>query len=203
MAYMDNNFMASDEFLKTYEWRKLRQVVIEKYGNKCMCCGAVPTNGVYLCVDHIMPRKKYPELALSVTNLQILCNACNHGKGNWSTKDWRSNADFIITEAWLRKHTKGGNGISRSKAEAIGMTYPPKSGWFKSLLGLCITDEQREMFEKGVTRKQMVALENKEREQMKGFVDNKTDEVAALKKQVAQLTSMIGQLNKTMKGKKS
>lgn len=63
MAYMDNNFIASEEFLKTYEWRKLRQVVIEKYGNKCMCCGAIPANGTYLCVDHVLPRKKYPELA--------------------------------------------------------------------------------------------------------------------------------------------
>lgn len=202
MAYMDNNFIASEEFLKTYEWRKLRQVVIEKYGNKCMCCGAIPANGTYLCVDHVLPRKKYPELALNLSNLQILCNVCNHGKGNWSVKDWRSNADFIITESWLRKHTKSGKGISRSKAEAIGIPYPPKAGWFKSLLGSCITDEQRVLFETGTTRKQRVALENKEREQMKGFVDNKEDELAALRKQVAQLSNIVGQLNKTIKTKK-
>ncbi len=40
-------------------------------------------------VDHIKPRRKYPELALSRSNLQVLCNLCNHGKGNWDETDWR------------------------------------------------------------------------------------------------------------------
>ena len=40
-------------------------------------------------VDHIKPRKKYPELALDKSNLQVLCEECNHGKGNWDETDWR------------------------------------------------------------------------------------------------------------------
>ena len=40
-------------------------------------------------VDHIKPRKLYPALALDVNNLQILCEVCNHGKGNWDMTDWR------------------------------------------------------------------------------------------------------------------
>jgi 5-methylcytosine-specific restriction endonuclease McrA len=54
-----------------------------------MCCGATPQTGAVMNVDHIKPRKTYPELALSVENLQILCGECNHGKGNWNTTDWR------------------------------------------------------------------------------------------------------------------
>ena len=27
--------------------------------------------------------------ALEITNLQILCHECNHGKGNWDQTDWR------------------------------------------------------------------------------------------------------------------
>ncbi len=40
-------------------------------------------------VDLIKPRSKFPELALTLDNLQILCAACNHGKGNWDQTDWR------------------------------------------------------------------------------------------------------------------
>ena len=78
-----------EDFLDSYEWRKLRMQAIKKYGNKCMCCGSEPPD-VVINVDHIKPRKKYPELALDINNLQILCNPCNHGKGNWDETDWRS-----------------------------------------------------------------------------------------------------------------
>jgi 5-methylcytosine-specific restriction endonuclease McrA len=46
------------------------------------------TNGV-MHVDHIKPRSKYPHLALRESNLQVLCEACNLGKGNWDETDWR------------------------------------------------------------------------------------------------------------------
>ena len=40
-------------------------------------------------VDHIKPRKLFPNLALDSSNLQVLCEVCNHGKGNWDMTDWR------------------------------------------------------------------------------------------------------------------
>lgn len=79
----------SDDFLQSFEWRKLRMQVLKKYGAKCMCCGAVPASGVVMNVDHIKPRRKHPHLALVFDNLQVLCNPCNHGKGNWDETDWR------------------------------------------------------------------------------------------------------------------
>lgn len=79
----------SDAFLNTYEWRKLRMEALKKYGPKCMCCGATPLDGAVMNVDHIKPRKLWPSLALEITNLQILCHECNHGKGNWDQTDWR------------------------------------------------------------------------------------------------------------------
>ncbi|MFC6439812.1 HNH endonuclease [Bowmanella sp. JS7-9] len=33
-----------------------------------------------LHVDHVKPRAKFPELALDINNLQILCETCNLGK---------------------------------------------------------------------------------------------------------------------------
>ena len=83
------SFVASDEFLSSYQWRKLRMEALKKYGPKCMCCGATPQTGAVMNVDHIKPRKLWPSLALDINNLQILCHECNHGKGNWDQTDWR------------------------------------------------------------------------------------------------------------------
>jgi 5-methylcytosine-specific restriction endonuclease McrA len=76
-------------FLQSYAWRKVRMIALKRYGPKCQCCGATPSTGAVMNVDHIKPRKLFPSLALDVNNLQILCNACNHGKGNWDMTDWR------------------------------------------------------------------------------------------------------------------
>ena len=80
---------ASDAFLMTYEWRKVRMEALKKYGARCQCCGATPAHGAVMNVDHIKPRKLYPHLALDLNNLQVLCHDCNHGKGNWDMTDWR------------------------------------------------------------------------------------------------------------------
>lgn len=82
--------VASDAFLSTFQWRKVRMEALKKYGPKCQCCGATPATGAVMNVDHIKPRKKWPSLALDVNNLQILCHDCNHGKGNWDSTDWRA-----------------------------------------------------------------------------------------------------------------
>jgi hypothetical protein len=82
--------VASDAFLSTFQWRKVRMEALKKYGPRCQCCGATPATGAVMNVDHIKPRKKWPSLALDVNNLQILCHDCNHGKGNWDDTDWRS-----------------------------------------------------------------------------------------------------------------
>jgi len=81
--------VASNDFLLSYEWRRLRMQALKKHGAKCQCCGASPATGAVMNVDHIKPRKIYPELALDLDNLQVLCSECNHGKGNWDTTDWR------------------------------------------------------------------------------------------------------------------
>lgn len=80
---------ASALFLFSYEWRRLRMVVLKERGARCECCGSTPADGVRIHVDHIKPRKLFPELALVKSNLQVLCEDCNHGKGNWDTTDWR------------------------------------------------------------------------------------------------------------------
>ena len=89
VATPDLDFARSDEFLRSYPWRVLRMRVLTKYGGRCQACGATAQDGVRIQVDHIKPRRDYPALALVESNLQVLCEDCNHGKSNWDTTDWR------------------------------------------------------------------------------------------------------------------
>lgn len=90
IAKTDIDAIKSDNFLQSFSWRKLRMQALKLYGAKCQCCGSTPATGAVMNVDHVKPRKTHPELALELTNLQILCHECNHGKGNWDSTDWRN-----------------------------------------------------------------------------------------------------------------
>ena len=78
-----------DDFYWSPEWRTLRVKVLDASSRRCVLCGDHPGNGAILHVDHIKPRSKYRHLELEKTNLQILCAACNFGKGNRYETDWR------------------------------------------------------------------------------------------------------------------
>lgn len=79
----------SDGFLFTPEWKALRLKAFEKYGLVCLCCGADNSRKSPMNVDHVKPRKYFPELALDIENLQPLCARCNERKGN-ETIDYRN-----------------------------------------------------------------------------------------------------------------
>lgn len=82
-----------DPFLHSWEWKQVRYMVLMRSDGKCGCCGRGKDQGAVLNVDHIKPRKKHPELALTLSNLQVLCSECNRGKGNWDQTDWRANGN--------------------------------------------------------------------------------------------------------------
>jgi 5-methylcytosine-specific restriction endonuclease McrA len=79
----------SKDFLYSKAWLRLRLSALKEHGNKCQSCGQSPDDGIKLNVDHIKPRRLFPELALDITNLQVLCSQCNEGKGNWDMTDFR------------------------------------------------------------------------------------------------------------------
>lgn len=81
--YIDKSFLDSPE------WRRVRLMVLKRDGARCACCGTSALDGERMTVDHIKPRLIYPQLALSMNNLQVLCWPCNQGKGNWDMTDWR------------------------------------------------------------------------------------------------------------------
>lgn len=80
---------SSDNFYESSEWQKVRYKALLKHNGSCQCCGASPSKGKPLHVDHIKPRSTHSELELVVDNLQVLCKDCNFGKGAWDETDWR------------------------------------------------------------------------------------------------------------------
>lgn len=86
----------SKDFYSTKEWRIVRYEALKLHGGSCQCCGAKPTPGNPLHVDHIKPRSKYPKLELKLDNLQVLCEDCNLGKLAWDETDWRPKEDEIV-----------------------------------------------------------------------------------------------------------
>jgi 5-methylcytosine-specific restriction endonuclease McrA len=98
--------VCSNDFLQTYEWRVLRMQALKLHGARCQCCGATPSDGSVMNVDHIKPRRIFPALALSLDNLQVLCGPCNHGKGNWDMTDWRGGMDDEALDAEQRSHLR-------------------------------------------------------------------------------------------------
>lgn len=198
---MDIAYISSSEFLKSFEWRKLRYEVIKKYNSKCMCCGAKPDDNVYLCVDHIKPRKTHPELALEISNLQVLCNVCNHGKGNWSDTDWRLNEIFIVTKNWIEDHKTPRGGYTKVQINALGIKMV--SGWQKSIVGKHITEEQRLAFEQGkfITSKVKAEMNsaklsnfmegNTEISRLSNTVSKLQEEVTYLKLEIMKLKEVV------------
>lgn len=94
-------------FYKTAEWKRARYDALAASNGCCELCGANKKDGVRLNVDHIRPLRKYWELRLDPSNLQVLCGSCNQGKGNRDETDWRRDEDHdnvIHPAAWYRNY---------------------------------------------------------------------------------------------------
>ena len=74
---------------KKGEWQQIRYRVFKRDRGYCQCCGRSAKDGVLMHVDHIKPCAKYPELVMKLSNLQLLCEDCNQGKGVHDETDWR------------------------------------------------------------------------------------------------------------------
>jgi len=82
-------YRQSPKFLQSPEWKALRLEAINRYGSSCLRCGRKDSEGHPINIDHVKPRKFYPQLALDIENLQPLCNPCNKSKGNYKATDYR------------------------------------------------------------------------------------------------------------------
>ncbi|MCZ7681529.1 MAG: HNH endonuclease [Sandaracinaceae bacterium] len=65
----------------------LRYRVLERDRGRCVLCGAAAVDGTRLHVDHVIPFSQGGRTLFE--NLQTLCERCNLGKGNRSTRSHR------------------------------------------------------------------------------------------------------------------
>ena len=89
------------------QWRLLRYEALKRADGKCECCGTTAENSP-LHVDHIKPKSVHPDKEYGVDDLQVLCEDCNIGKGNWDETDWRTkriedNASQVLDLEHLQK----------------------------------------------------------------------------------------------------
>lgn len=105
-------------FYDSREWLEVRYRVLRKHGPVCAICGRTRQDGVKLHVDHIKPRSKFPELELQESNLQVLCDQCNIGKGNTDSIDWREPVHVPGPQA--RRVTEQGRQLDADFHRAIG-----------------------------------------------------------------------------------
>jgi 5-methylcytosine-specific restriction endonuclease McrA len=63
--------------LKTRRWKVLRQIILERDGYACTCCG---TRRGRLEIDHVKPVRDRPDLAFAPANLATLCPRCHAAK---------------------------------------------------------------------------------------------------------------------------
>lgn len=84
--------VSGDDFYRSWAWKRLRYDALKLNGRRCQCCGWQPgdTEHGHLVVDHIKPRRRFPELELKLSNLQVLCNDCNMGKSSVYEDDYRT-----------------------------------------------------------------------------------------------------------------
>ncbi len=80
---------SAGSFYISDEWRAVRYSALKRSSGRCECCGSAPQHGTRLHVDHIKPKSKFPDIALTLSNLQVLCEDCNLGKGAGDQTDWR------------------------------------------------------------------------------------------------------------------
>lgn len=71
----------AERFYASPEWKALHKSIILEQGNKCGECGSLIRQRLDITVDYVLPRSKYPNLALTRSNLRLLCRRCNSRKG--------------------------------------------------------------------------------------------------------------------------
>lgn len=95
-------------FYRTAEWLAVRYDVLADRGARCECCGVTPREGARMNVDHIIPVSRAWDRRLDPTNLQVLCAACNQGKGARRMDDWRQERADQADRAFLRYWSENG-----------------------------------------------------------------------------------------------
>lgn len=67
----------ADKFYQSKEWIEMRRLAKARDKYKCQICGVSVHEKGTSQVDHIIPVKQAPSLALDINNLRTLCRPCH------------------------------------------------------------------------------------------------------------------------------
>ncbi len=76
-------YKESDPFYHSREWKRIRQMALQRDGGMCQNCMERMREGIGIrphratMVHHIIPRTERPDLALVLDNLRSLCAECH------------------------------------------------------------------------------------------------------------------------------
>jgi 5-methylcytosine-specific restriction enzyme A len=91
-------------FYMSKDWKALRKEALIRDNNECQLCKAKGKYRKADCVHHMKEVKPHPELALTLDNLQCLCNSCHnevHGRDNiWELNKPKGKPKFVNEERW-------------------------------------------------------------------------------------------------------
>lgn len=99
----------TDPFYLSPQWRRLRVLVLKRDKHKCSWCGRDVSGIGQARVDHVVPRRQRPDLALTASNCRALCVACD-GK---------------------RHQEKGNPQLMHRGTDALGMPLDPAHHWYR------------------------------------------------------------------------
>lgn len=63
----------ADPFYLSRKWKELRLACLRRDGYRCVICHISVAGKGEARVDHILPRKTHPHLALDLGNVRVLC----------------------------------------------------------------------------------------------------------------------------------
>ena len=69
-----------DPFYSSKAWHKVKSQALKRDGYRCVQCQANVHGKGQSRVDHIIPRKAAPRLALHLPNLRTLCRPCDNAR---------------------------------------------------------------------------------------------------------------------------
>ncbi len=69
-----------DPFYKSAAWFKVRGQALRRDGYRCVNCGVSVRGKGMARVDHILPRKKFPDQALHLPNVRVICIKCDNAR---------------------------------------------------------------------------------------------------------------------------
>lgn len=125
-------------YLMSTEWRRLRSRIIRSRGGICEQCGS----SELLHVHHITYENIFRE---KDEDLEVLCVSCHRSRHDgWDAshrikpKTRKPKADrgyVLITKHVLESLKTAKGGYDAQTLKHLGISWPPKKGWAKRLIG--------------------------------------------------------------------